>query len=148
VTKILAVVFLCVFVGILCVGTLGQVQISRETIKISFDFGQNFCDKKISLSFSHLSTFDIVSNLVMLIPIGMFVVFFYHKGIVKTSILLLCVGILSGFLIELCQFIFPVPRSVQLSDVVFNTISVIVGGIIGWLYLFLGTKINKKIYKK
>jgi hypothetical protein len=148
IVKIMAIVFLCLFCFALIVGTLGQVSIARDYTTINFDFSQNFCDKNISLSFSNLTTFDIVTNLLMLIPIGIFVVCFHHKNFLKTTLLLVLVGVLCGLTIELTQFVLPVPRSVQLSDVVFNAISVVLGGMIGWLYLVLGNKIKQKIYKE
>jgi VanZ family protein len=147
VVKILAIIFLCLFVGVLCVGTVGQVQITPQATKISFDFSQNFCDKKVSLSFLGLTKFDIVTNLLMLLPVGIFVVYFYRKNFIKTALLLIIVGVCCGFIIELTQFILPIKRSVQLSDAVFNAISVILGGIIGFIYLKLGKIIKKKIYK-
>jgi len=51
------------------------------------------------------------------------------------------IGLLTGLFIETFQFILPVPRSVQLSDVVYNTISCV----IGYLYISLFFYLKKLI---
>ena len=43
-------------------------------------------------------------------------------------------GVIFGISLETLQFVLPVSRSVQLSDAILNTISVVMGGIIGILY--------------
>lgn len=137
----LSITALIFFVAILLVGVWSKIDITKSYTQITFDFSGQWCDKTIKWNFSNISTFDLVINLVMLIPIGIFAFHFIQK--LKPWQKLIClvpIGILCGTAIELSQFILPVPRSVQLSDVIFNTISVFAGGLICWLYEFLVSK--------
>ena len=43
-------------------------------------------------------------------------------------------GFATGLLLEALQFVLPVYRSVQLSDVLLNALSVLIGGGMGMLY--------------
>jgi VanZ family protein len=50
------------------------------------------------------------------------------------------VGLLVGTAIETCQYFLPVPRSVQLSDVILNTLSVVIGSVICRVFLLFRAK--------
>ena len=64
----------------------------------------------------------------------------------KYSILLaLLIGLCTGSIIELFQFILPVNRSVQLSDIVYNGISGFLGGCYFYLLNLISTKKRKEI---
>lgn len=140
--KILSIVSFCIFIAILIVGTLGKIDISKTTTTISFQKFGNWFDKNISFSFSHLTKQDIIINLLMLIPIGTFTCYcFENLKTWKKIFISLAVGFICGMLIEFCQFMFPVPRSVQLSDIIFNAISVLFGALICVLYQFIINKI-------
>ncbi|MGN0787510.1 MAG: VanZ family protein [Candidatus Onthoplasma sp.] len=140
--KIIAIILLSLFIVILLVGTWGKLEIGKDVVRINFDFSGKFCDKKINFSFNNLQPFDIIVNLIMMIPIGMFVVMLYNKNFVKMMFLLLIVGFLSGFFIEFTQFVLPIQRNVQLSDVIFNMISVIMGGLICRIYIAILNCVN------
>ena len=87
---------------------------------------------------------DLLINIVMLIPIGLTVVYFNNKSIVSKFVVLVIVGVVMGVSLETIQFILPVVRSVQLSDALLNTFSVVLGGIIGLLYNFVTCRIKRK----
>lgn len=147
--KILSIVSFCIFIAILIVGTLGKIDISKTTTTISFQKFGNWFDKSININFSNLTKQDIIINLLMLIPIGTFTCHcFENSKIWKKILISLAVGFIYGMLIEFCQFMFPVPRSVQLSDIIFNAISVLFGALICMLYQFLICKIYKNNKKE
>ena len=135
--KVITIVLLCLYLVILLIGVWGEIDVNRHNITINFDFSGKFCSKKINFNFKNLTTFDILINLFMLIPIGMAIAFLKKTSYLKSLLIFALVGLICGFAIELTQFILPIQRSVQLSDVIFNMISVLIGGIIGKLYLIL-----------
>ena len=140
--RVLSIVSLCIFIAFLVVGTLGKIDISKTTTTITFEKFGNWFDKNINLSFENLTKQDIIINLLMLIPIGTFTCYcFENSKIWKKIFISLTIGFICGMLIEFCQFMFPVPRSIQLSDVVFNAISVLFGALICMLYQYIINKI-------
>lgn len=143
--KALAIVSLCIFIAILTIGTLGKIDISKEKTIISFEKSGTWANKTISFSFSNLILQDIIINILMLLPIGFFVSYiFENKKWWEKILLSTAIGLCCGILIEFCQFIFPVPRSVQLSDAILNMISSTLGSILYLFYRF----VIKKIYEK
>lgn len=140
------ILFFCLYLGVLFCGVFGQLGISESQITINFDFGGKWCAKTVKWSLNSIGTFDLVINLLMLFPVGMLVFYFSRKKKWWARLILLVVfGLLSGTFIETCQFILPVPRSVQLSDVLLNAVSVFAGGLIAWGYLAVIKKIKHRI---
>lgn len=124
-----------IYACVLLVGVWAQVDVSKQFVNISFDFSTGWANKQISWTFKNLTTFDICINLIMFIPVGMMVWIKTDKlSWLKKLPTLLIVGLICGLFVEISQFILPVPRSVQFSDVIFNTISVLIGGIVCWFY--------------
>ena len=143
--KILSIVSLCTFFAILIVGTLGKIDISKTQTTITFEKFGNWADKKINLTFSNLTKQDILINILMLIPLGTFSAYATQNKSWWAQILIAtAIGLCSGFLIEFCQFLFPVPRSVQLSDAIFNMISATIGATIFVIYKSIIDKIQNK----
>ena len=70
----------------------------------------------------------------MLIPIGLFDIYISRKTFMQKLLTCLLVGLMCGVLLETIQFVLPVVRSVQLSDVLLNAISVVIGGVMGVVY--------------
>lgn len=133
------------FLVILFVGVFGKIDITPSYVEISFVSTGEWCAKAFSFSFSNFTTFDIVTNLLMLIPIGFFVYYFVQsKKWWQKTLLLLLIGLCCGIIIEVCQFIFPIQRSAQLSDIIFNTISVLLGGLLCSLYIKIITSLQHK----
>ena len=135
--KIVTIVLLLLYCVVLLIGVWGKLDIGWDTCHITFDWTYNWCAKTINWHPIPTTTFDFVINLIMLIPIGMalFVLLPQHKGVLS-----IIIGFLIGFLIECSQFVLPIYRSVQLSDVLLNMMSVAFGCLIGWIY----DKITKK----
>ena len=113
--NICAIVLFCVYAMVLCLGVFGRVEFTKSTVRLGLDFSGQWCSKSINWNFAHLSAFDVVINLFMLVPVGFFVTYFLVK---KWKIWQLLIFLL-----------LPIPRSVQLSGIVFNSISVFIGGI-------------------
>lgn len=142
--KIFSTIFFCLYLGVLIAGVLSVIKIENNIVNISFDFSGDWYAKDIKWSFDNISQFDLIINLVMLVPLGLFLSLLSKKKKPLAKILILIgFGLLTGFLIEGCQFILPVPRSVQLSDVMLNMASTLIGGFIGQIYLFIIDKIRK-----
>ena len=143
--KIVASICLVGFVGVLLIGVWSVVDANKDYVNITFNFGGKWCNKTMKWDFSNISTFDLVINLVMLFPIGIFSFYFFkNKKILTKFLLLTLIGAFCGSFIELSQYILPISRSVQLSDIVFNTISVLFGGIICWFYQWIISLFRKK----
>lgn len=132
-----------IYVCILLVGVWGKIDVGKDFVFVDFDFSKGWANKNVSFSFKNLTTFDIAVNLIMFIPVG-FVVWFKttNRKCWCRILLLVGVGLCCGLFVEIAQYILPVPRSVQLSDVVFNTISVMIGGLICALYMLLFKRKN------
>ena len=138
--KTLSIVLCVVYCIILAIGVWTKVSTTGGLLKISLDYSGEWINKPIKWGFKNTKIKDALINLVMLVPIGL-VFSFNHKGkLAKQIVLSLALGLVVGIVIEAGQFVLPVKRSVQLSDVVFNGISCGVGAIINKFYLFLRQK--------
>lgn len=133
VTRVLAVVYAVILV----IGVWSRVSVRDGVVNISFDYSQGFLSKEISWGFSSLSFVDVALNLVMLIPVGIIFSVLSPEPIKMQLIWSFVIGLSLGIIIELGQFMLPVRRSVQLSDVLFNTLSVILGVFTGKFMLRL-----------
>ena len=147
--NICAIVLFCVYAMVLCLGVFGRVEFTKSTVKLGLDFSGQWCSKSINWNFAHLSAFDVVINLFMLVPVGFFVTYFLVKKwkIWQLLIFLLFIGFAFGLFIETMQFILPIQRSVQLSDIVFNSISVFIGGITSVGIISIATTKQSTPYK-
>lgn len=135
---------LIMYAIILFFGITSRIVIDNNFAIVSLDYSANWCDKTINFSLLKIDKIDLLINIVMLIPIGLTVVYFNNKSIVSKFVVLVIVGVVMGVSLETIQFILPVIRSVQLSDVLLNTFSVVLGGIIGLLYNFVACSIKRK----
>ncbi len=133
------------YVGVIVVGIISNLEITKTAVTINFDFSGTVGGKTINWAFENLSSYDIIINLVMLFPLGMYIAYFI-RHIRPMNSLLICwyIGFMVGFVLELLQFVLPISRSVQLSDAIFNMISLFMGGFVGTLFTSIATKIYKK----
>lgn len=144
VLTIITCVMTIIFVGGLCVCVFATVSIGKDVVTIQFVNNGRWCAKTINF-FSILQKNDILINLCMLFPLGAFFVVLAQQSNLKFQLLWsLLAGLAVGLFIETWQFILPVNRSVQLSDAVFNAISVFIGATWYWLIW----QIRKKIFKE
>ena len=139
--KITTYILTAVYFLILACGVLAKVSIGKDVISVVFDFTNKWASKSIDFDFIIDKT-DLLLNIFMLIPIGGFCVVRCKNK--KLSLLVgLLLGLATGFIIESLQFVLPVYRGVQLSDVILNGASVLIGSI----YFYLVWLIRNKIYK-
>lgn len=137
--------FLIFYLALLIVFIIGDVSITRDTVTIGFDFSHNVGGKDVNWTFADLTLMDALINIVMLIPLGMILGYFFkHLSVLKAVLICWYLGFAFGFILELSQYILPIARSVQLSDAIFNMISLFIGGLIGRVSVGL----SKKIYKQ
>ncbi len=141
---IVACVFAALFFAALCICVLSSVAITKDVVTIKFVSNGQWCAKNINFSFSNLTKTDVIINLLMLFPLGAFsTVIALRKDLKFPLVYAFLIGLSVGLTIETLQFILPVNRSVQLSDIIFNGISVLIGGI--WFRIV--SLFRKKLYK-
>ena len=127
---ILTISLLLFFVALL-VGVLGKLDITSQFISINFDFSGSWLNKSISTKLK-TTNLDKIINMLMLMPLGSAVCMISKRKNIKFGFILsLVIGLFCGLIIEMLQFVLPVFRSVQLLDVIYNTIS----SCIGYLYI-------------
>ncbi|MBO5394667.1 MAG: VanZ family protein [Clostridia bacterium] len=141
--NIVTAIFFALYCVVLFCGVFARVSPSLQSVSIVFDFSGAWAAKSINWGFVGISIFDLVINLVMLLPVGMAALYFTRRKRTKVKIVtIVLTALLSGVLIELCQFLLPIPRGVQLSDAVLNAVSVTFGALLAWLYLVVINKIK------
>lgn len=137
--------FLILYLALLVVFIIGDVGITRTNVTIGFDFTHGVGGKVVNWTFADLTLMDTLINIVMLIPLGIILGYFFrHLSVLKAVLTCWYLGFAFGFILELSQYILPIARSVQLSDAIFNMISLFIGGFIGRVCVGL----SKKIYKQ
>jgi len=138
----LSLFFIALFFGVFC-----KIDITNEIIFIGFDLSGCFFNKLIITKFPKFKL-DIIINLLMLMPIGEFVFLDKIKNRKKYTVFTaLSFGIFIGFVIELLQFMLPVVRIVQISDIIYNGISVLLGYILFAIFFYIKEIINM-LFKK
>lgn len=121
-------IYLISFFSFLTTGTIANIKISKVTISVSLNL-KNIKRKIFSTNFHNLPLSDIIINSLMLFPVGTSFNFLHlkNKKFWTKIFLTIIVGALIGTTIETIQFILPINRVSQISDVVFNITSTIFG---------------------
>lgn len=138
--KLITKIILGIYIVILLIGVWTRVEVTRKAVTISLDYTYGFFNKNIRWGFSKLKTFDILVNLVMLTPIGISLAILKNESLIKLINKSIVFGLIIGVTIELGQYLLPVYRSVQLSDVIFNMLSLVFGVIVGELILLISKR--------
>lgn len=141
---IVSSVFAVLFLVLVFVMTQFDVSMGKSVVTVYPNFNGEWFNKTIHISMMYGGIRDVVTNSLMLIPIGGYIVIYTDTfgkkyGFVKALLL----GVVLGFLAEALQFILPADRCVQLRDVILNALSAGVGYIIYYVIL----KIRNKLYK-
>lgn len=111
-------VYLSLFFIVLIIGVFAKIDMNDKVMYIGLDFSSKFFDKVIILTFPKFKL-DIFINIFMLIPVGEFIFINKIKDNRKyTPFDALLIGCFIGFIIEFMQFVLPVNRLVQISDIV------------------------------
>ncbi len=140
---ILSLVLLFLFLIVLTLGVFTNCSVTYPSIKISFETSGVWASEHIRFNIFNLSIFDLCVNAIMLLPVGViFTLFYYYKkpnfAVKKLFLWLFLIGFSCGLFIETMQFILPIERAIQLSDVLLNTISCVLGGV--YFLILLKTK--------
>lgn len=150
--RLIVIIFAGLYGVLLLLGITTKIIFQEGFAIIDVDFSANWCDKTINISLVNIDKVDLFINIIMLIPVGLILVYFSKKSLINKFVFLLVIGFMIGVGLETLQFILPVYRSVQLSDVLLNTFSVIIGGVLGIFYdtiiFFIRKKNRGKIYEK
>ena len=126
--KILAIIYTVIFIILLYLCVTIDVDMDFDKVEITFRVGTEWCSKSINWKPISGDIKDITVNIAMLFPIGLIVNVFGSNlkyNVIKCAIIGFCIGVS----IECVQYIFPVMRYVQLSDLLLNTLSAVIGGI-------------------
>ena len=143
-TKIIVDILFGVYLVVLFLGVTCRVSFDSVSTHIDFDYSGEWMSKKFNWSFSKIGGSDLIINLIMLIPIGLYVTF-VSKNISCVSIIVsLVIGLMLGLGIELMQYALPVPRSPQITDILLNGCSVCFGALWGWVLNVITGFIKKK----
>ena len=138
--KILKLVATIVFVIYLSMLVVGVFSNDSNLSKISFEATQKWASKQIDWSPMPNKISDFFINIIMLIPIGLYLGIMCKKPLIKSIVIGFCVG----FFIEFMQFVLPISRSPQLSDMLLNGLS----SVLGCLYIMLIMWTKQKNRKK
>ena len=131
--KITTLIFAILYFACLFIGTTCVLNINSTSTSISFDFTKNWFS--IDFLCFDFRIGNMLVNLSMLFPIGFIVyVFSNRKPFIKTIIIAFCLSLF----IELYQFILPIHRNTELTDILFNTTS----GLISATYCYILSKFN------
>ena len=140
----LSLIYFLIFLVVLAFCVFTTVDIGKDFVTINIVNNGKWFSKKISFVFNN-DLKDILINLAMLFPVG-FITGCWTRYKNKKFMLIwaFVIGLCIGSIIEFGQFAFPIDRSVQLSDIVYNGLS----GLIGGINYFLLNLIHKRKTKK
>ena len=142
--KVIVILCSVLFGIVLFFGITSKVTIADSYVIVDVDYTCKWFNTEINLNLFDMDKIDFFINITMLIPIGLVVVYFSKRKPFSKLLILTIVGLVMGLTLECLQFVLPVYRSVQLSDVILNTISVFLGGCLGIAYDFILNKVRKK----
>jgi len=134
--------FFMLYFGLLCIGVFGKIDIDAQSVGITFENNGPWF-RVSNFSWYSFDITNVLINLFMLFPLGaIFLGLKQRKPLMKTILLAFCLSVF----IEFMQFVLPINRTVEVTDILFNTISGIIGFIFFWLILKLFKKNNPKSY--
>lgn len=142
--KIITIILAIIFFACLYICITFKVSYTTGSVKILFKYSGEWANKTIAWNALKFGLKDMAINLAMLFPMGAIINVFSNKNFAHTLLLSAVVGVCLGVCLEGLQYVLPVARSVQLSDVIFNTCSVVIGTIYFYIIKKLSNN-NKKI---
>jgi len=125
--RVASIVFLVIFLIALFLATTFDVYYTNTQVKVLFRFSGESMGKTIHWSVLPRGKRDFLINILMLIPLGAVICINTKKKIVNRLIWAFVFGVITGTAIETIQYLLPVARTIQLSDVLLNTLSVVLG---------------------
>lgn len=142
--KIIVVICSVLFGIVLFFGITSRVSIADKIVVIDFDYTNKWFNKTINFNIFDIDKIDFIINLSMLVPIGLVVIYFNKRKLPNKLLMLTLIGLMMGLALETLQYILPVYRTVQLSDIILNTFSVVIGGVCGIVYDLIFNKLTKR----
>ena len=140
--KICAAVLFAVYLVFLFIGTTASISLKSGNVYIAFNFDKEWFS--MDFSWFGLTKINTLINLFLLFPVGFVTYVFSNKHqFLKTILFSLAISLI----IETYQFVLPIHRNTEVSDVIFNTLS----GLISATYCEALNKIlkrNKKWFQK
>lgn len=126
--KICTIILMIIYFSLLFIGTSFSVTVKSGNLVIAPNFNKEW----FSLNFvaCNLSSTNILVNLALLLPTGFIVYIFAKKHRFLKTILF---AFLLSLFIEFYQFVLPVSRATELTDIILNTLS----GVISAIYCFI-----------
>jgi len=137
--KPVVVTLFVIYLILLFIGTAGKISLKGNTLSISLDFSHGWFSSYFS--WFQFSKRNIIINLFMFFPIGFVVYSLSNKHPFLKTILL---SFLISITIELYQWVLPIVRNTEVSDILFNFAS----GIISALYCEVLKKLGAFLPKK
>lgn len=137
----ITIILLVIYLIIMILGVWTRVVIQGDIVKVSLDYSGGWLSKSIRWGVKGLKLSDALINLFLLVPIGISMAVLIPYKVKFKVIYMFLLGLIIGFIIEVGQFVLPVYRSVQLTDVVINGISMVLGNFLGSFYILIRSKI-------
>lgn len=122
-------VYFLVFIPMLVCGVFSKIDIGK-TVTLTFEKSGTFFDKTFNFNPITKDVKDIIINVFMLIPVGVAFYNFASKHKLLHSFLS---ALIISCLIEILQLILPIARTPQLTDIILNSISGLLGGVFALL---------------
>ena len=137
---ILSIYLICLIILTLCTAS----SLTSKGLSIKGVSGASWFGKDILLSFSGVTKSDAITNLIMLYPMGYLTALLCTGSLKRRFFKGVLAGVLTSFIIEFLQFALPILRAPSLSDLIFNSISALLGALMFLAInkLFHKTKIN------
>jgi|GEM_PF-3074898 len=136
---IVPTILLVLYSAVLAVGVFSDISFG-DGVKVVWDFSGKWASKDIIWSPVPESMWGFLTNITMLVPIGLYIGTVCKKPLLKSVI----IGFATGLFIEIMQFILPVPRFPQVSDIWLNGVSTILGCLYAMLFVWVKGKIKAK----
>jgi len=138
--KIAYVILLFLYIVVICIGVFCDVKIKKVITIKSYTIPPN-AEKFFNFKLFTKNKKDIFLNLCMFVPFGFLLTALFNK--LKLLKSLLCGSMFSIF-IEVTQYFLPTVRTAQMSDIILNTASCLIGSLIFISFYCLKNKIQKK----
>ena len=133
----------------LFIGVTAQIKIDGNVVSVNYEFTKIWGNKEMFWGFENLTTLTIILNLVMLMPLGSYLASANTNKKWWQTVLFTCVvGMLVSLFIETLQYCLPIPRVVEFSDTLFNTISCGLGALMIVIFKKARNKMQKKLEKE
>jgi glycopeptide antibiotics resistance protein len=141
--KTIIITLFIFYLIVLFANTTGSMRFQNNSVTIEVILKGGWFDKEILMTWIPNEFGDFYRNIIMFVPLGTFTTLIKPSSFKKTMLITVIVAFCTSFLIEFLQFMLPIHRWPQISDVIFNTLSAIIGAI----FAFICLKIKGKIFK-